>query len=93
MDIFNQKYNELFEISKELLPYYEVDKIKPYSVYVWSKEECDDLGENLFDIESNKIVFYNNQHKIIEESLPIIARIQDKLKEIEELSKKKINNN
>lgn len=72
-------------MSKELLPYYDIDKIKPYSVYVWSKEEPDDFGENLFDIEANNIYFYNKQHEIIKDALLVIAKIQCKLKEIEKL--------
>lgn len=69
-------------ISDEILPYYDIDKVKPYSVYIWSKEELDDFGENLFDIEADKIVFYNQQHRIIEEAMPVIQKIQCKLKEI-----------
>ena len=79
-------YEELLEVSKELLTYYDIDKIKTYSVYVWSKEELDDFGENLFDIGANEIVFYNKEHKIIKDALPIIEKIQCKLQEIEKLN-------
>ena len=79
-------YDELIEITKEILPYYDIDKAKPYSVYIWSKEDENDptdWGSNVFDINANEIVFYDKNHKIIEEALPIINKIQYKLKEIE----------
>lgn len=79
-------YEELLEISRELLPYYDIDKVKTHSVYVWSKEELDDFWENLFDIEANEIVFYNKEHKIIKDALPIIEKIQYKLQEIKKLN-------
>ena len=81
---FNQLYEELIQSAYELLPYYDIDKIKYYSVYVWSKETTDDFGENLFDIESNDIIFYNKEHKILKDALPTIEKIQAKLKEIDD---------
>ena len=33
-------------------------------------------------ITKDELVFYKKEHKIIEDALPIIKRIQDKLKEI-----------
>lgn len=89
MDKFSQLYEELIVISNEILPYYDIDKIKPYSVYIWSKEEPNDFGENLFDIEANRVVFYNEQHEIINDAMPIIKKIQYKLKEIENYINKK----
>ena len=82
-DKFNELYKELIDISNELLDYYDIDKIKYYGVYVWSKETLDDFGENLFDILSDKVIFYNEQHKITEDAIPVIEKIQSKLKEIE----------
>lgn len=29
-------YKELRQAVKEIEPYYDVDKIKPYSVYIWT---------------------------------------------------------
>ena len=84
---FNKLYEELIEISKEILPYYDIDKVKPYSVYVWSKEVDDDFGENLFDIEADKIVFYNDRHELDKEALPVINKIQSKLRELRNLTK------
>lgn len=71
---------ELAEISKEILPYYDLDKIKYNSVYIWTKGED---GKNVFDIQADKIVFYEDNHKIIEEAKFIIKRIQRKLRKIE----------
>lgn len=85
---YYELYEELVEISKEILRYYDIDKIKPFAVYIWTKpyDENDD-GENVFDIYDDEIVFYNKEHKIIEEALPIINSIQCKLKEIGSLFK------
>lgn len=80
MSKFDELYNELEEISKELLPYYDIDKVKTYSVYVWTKGEH---GENVFDIQADEIVFYVEDHVIIKEAEPIIERIKLKLIEIE----------
>lgn len=74
-------YDELTEIVDEIRPYYNIDKIKTYAVYVLTKD--DDYGYNVFDIESDKIEFYDKKHQIIEKALPIITKIQNKLKEIE----------
>lgn len=82
---FARLYEELTCISKELLLYYDIDKIKPYSVYVWSKEESDDFGENLFDIGADDIYFYNKEHEIIKDALPVIVKIQSKLKDLQKL--------
>ena len=79
MDKFNFLYNELTEISKGILQYYDIDKIKPYSVYIWTKDED---SKNVFDICDDEIVFYVKDHKILEEAKPIIEQIQLKLKEI-----------
>ena len=83
-----QLYNELRDIVDLLRPYYDIDKIKFYSVYVWSKSGTNDHldSDNLFDIQAKDIIFYDKQHKIIEETLPIITMIQEKLREIETCS-------
>lgn len=79
MNDFNDLYVELEQICKELSIYYDVDKIKPYSVYVFEKG-----GEvNIFDIQANGIVYYESDVVIIKRSLDIIERIQSKLMEIE----------
>lgn len=79
MNKFDFLYNELVQISKDILPYYDIDKIKSYSVYIWTKGKD---GKNVFDIDKDEIIFYVKGHKIIEEAKPIIEKIQLKLKEI-----------
>lgn len=84
-DKFVKSYKELVQIANEIRQYYDIDKVKWYSVYIWTKEsevDDDDWGENVFDIEENEIVFYVKDHVIIEEAKPIIKKIQAKLKEI-----------
>ena len=82
MKDFDSLYEELEQISNDILPYYDIDKIKPWSVYIWTKEED---GDNVFDIMADEIQFYVDDHKIIEEAKPIIKKIQLKLKEIKSL--------
>lgn len=80
MDKIDCLYTELEKIVKEILLYYDVDKVKPYSVYIWTKGEN---GDNVFDIIANEIEFYVKDHIIIEEAKPIIEKIQSKLQEID----------
>lgn len=75
-------YHELRELTDKLKPWYDIDKIKWYSVYIWTKENPDDCGENVFDIWADEIVFYTEDHVIPDEVMPIIQEIQEKLKEI-----------
>lgn len=73
-------YEKLIKAVDELRPYYDIDKIKPYGVYVWMKT---DYQNNVFDIYKNEIYFYNRNHKIPEEALPIIRKIQELLLDLE----------
>lgn len=85
-DKFVKLYKELEHIvNKELKPYYGVDKIKWYSVYVWTKESYPGVydNENVFDILKDEIVFYDKNHVILEEAKPIIKKIQMKLQELD----------
>lgn len=82
-DEFDKYYNSLCEIVQELTKYYDIDKTKTYAVYVWNKDDSLDNQWNVFDIYSNEIVMYDEEHEIIEEAKPIIKRIQDKLKEFD----------
>ena len=85
-DKFVKLYEELEDIvDKELSLYYGVDKIKWYSVYVWTKESyCGAYdNENVFDIMKDEVVFYVKDYMIIEEAKPIIKKIQAKLKELD----------
>lgn len=72
-------YRELYKAVEEIRPYYDVDKTKPYSVYIWTKDTDDSWGENVFDIMKDEIVFYNENHVIPDEVMPIIRNIQSKL--------------
>lgn len=80
---FNDYYDSLCEIASEILPYYDIDKIKTYAVYIWNKADNLEDRWNVFDIYSNEIVMYDKEHEIIEEAKPIIKKIQDKLKEFD----------
>ena len=85
---FWQSYKELTEIVDEIRPYYDVGKIKSYSVYIWTKDnpnadsEDDMHGQNVFDICEDELIFYVEDHVVIEEAKPIIEKIQAKLREI-----------
>ena len=80
---FNDYYDSLCKIANEILPYYDIDKTKTYAVYIWNKADSLDDQWNVFDIYSNEIVMYDEEHEIIEEAKPIIKKIQDKLKEFD----------
>ena len=84
-DGFLKLYEELENIvDEELIPYYGVDKIKWYSVYVWTKESYRGAydGKNVFDVMKDEVVFYDKDHVIPEEVKPIIKKIQMKLREL-----------
>lgn len=83
----NGMYSELWELAHELNPWFDIDKVKPWSVYVWTKDSDDPdgpFGENVFDICSDHIQFYriNNCWQMPNEAIPIIMKIQEKLREI-----------
>lgn len=80
---FNRYYNGLVETVGPLTKYYDIDKVKTYAVYVWNKENENGDQWNVFDIHSDEIVMYDEAHVIIEEAKPIIAKIQEKLKEFD----------
>lgn len=85
---FWQSYKELAGIVDEIRPYYDVDKIKSYSVYIWTKDnlnadnEDDRYGRNVFDICKDELIFYVEDHVVIEEAKPVIEKIQAKLRDI-----------
>lgn len=84
----NGMYDELWALSHELTPWFDIDKVKPYSVYVWTKGTDKDPyyvhGENVFDIFCDRLHFYQctKQWVMPKEAMPIIKKIQDKMKEI-----------
>lgn len=84
----NGMYDELWTLAHELNPWFDIDKVKPWSVYVWTKD-CDDSdcphGENVFDIYKDHLQFYYCAHawQMSDEAMLVIRKIQDKLREIE----------
>lgn len=78
-------FKELRQAVKDIEPYYDVDRIKSYTVYIWTKDTDDDFGENVFDIMNDEIVYYTKDHVIPEEVMPIIKNIQTKLISLIEL--------
>ena len=85
---FWQLYKELTEAVDEIRPYYDVDKVKRGSVYIWTKDNPDAdnedemYGQNVFDICEGELIFYVEDHAVIEEAKIIIEKIQAKLREI-----------
>lgn len=79
MNKIDSLYRELIDLTMEISPYYDFDKIKSYSVYIWTHGKN---GENVFDIFADDIYIYNKNHIIIEDAKPIIDKIQLKLQEI-----------
>lgn len=56
----NGMYDELWALSHELTPWFDIDKVKPYSVYVWTKDtDRPDFvhGENVFDIFHDRLTY------------------------------------
>ena len=89
-DEYLQLYNKLMLVVNEISPYYDVDKIKPTSVYVWTKDGDNDDDKNVFDIHADEIVFYDKEHEIFEEVKPIIKKIQAVLQEFSLLAKENV---
>lgn len=84
-EVYDLLYEELVQIVNEIKPYYKVDKIKTDAVYICTKEGgYMGYGENVFDISYDEIDFYVEDHVIPEEVMPIIKKIQSKLKELDE---------
>lgn len=83
------EYNKLWDISQKLRPYYDIDKVKSWAVFVCSKADEGFFGEDVFDILPNEIIFYNNYkyEDISKEVLPIISEIQNQLQIIENRGK------
>lgn len=78
----NGLYDELRAAAHKLEPWFDIDKVKSYAVYVWTKEPKD---ENVFDIHANYLKFFacDMPWEIPNEAFPIIKEIQEKLREIE----------
>lgn len=86
---YDELMNEIRALANSLSPWFDIDKIKSYGVYVWTKDTDDEVldGENVFDIFPDCIRFYrhDNMYDISAEAMPVIMDIQKKLKEIEEV--------
>ena len=82
----NGMYYRLYDLSTKLKPWFDIDKIKPFAVYVWTKGL---EGENVFDIFAEKIQFYTCEApwEMPNEAMEIIKKIQDVLKEIAEYNR------
>ena len=85
---FDKYYDSLVETVKPLYKYYDIDKVKTYGVYVWNKSNESDDQWNVFDIYSDEITMWDEEHEIIEEAKPIIEKIQLKLKEVDKYKNK-----
>lgn len=84
---YYEEYEKLREVSKEITQWYDIDKVKPYSVYIWTNGENSD---NVFDIDADEIVYYDyegNRHTIIEEAKPTIKKIQKQLKVLDDIAR------
>lgn len=73
---------EIWELGKELSQWYDIDKVKFDSVYIWTNAN-DDTDMNVFDIGVDEIYYYVNDHVIPDEAWPGIRKIQAKLREIQ----------
>ena len=80
---YNGMYNELWNLAHELQPWFDIDKVKSYSVYVWTKDSNDPdrpFGENVFDIYEDYLQFYQctKPWQLPNEAVPIIKKIQER---------------
>lgn len=80
-------FKELCKLAYELEPWFDIDKVKSYSVYVWTKDSDDSenpFGWNVFDIYADRLQFYTcpKSWALPNEAIPIIKKIQEKLAEI-----------
>lgn len=80
----NGMYKELLDLANELSPWFDIDKISWYSVYVWTKDDGDFGGQNVFDIFADYLQFYNSMKpwRLPVEALPVIQKTQEKMREI-----------
>lgn len=78
MEETTNQYKKLWEISQKLKPYYGIDKVKSWAVFVYSKAN----DEDVFDILEDKLIFYNGykEENINKQALAIIKEIQEQLK-------------
>ena len=80
MPNYEELRTELNELAHKLDPWYNVPKVKWYMVSVCTKDE---IFDNVFDILSNGVNWYDESIVVPHEVYPIIGDIQAKMKEIE----------
>lgn len=68
----------VLKITDLLSPYYDVDKVKTYSVYIYDKSS--NWEKNIFDITDCGIAWYTSEQPFVEGSEPIIRGIESFLK-------------
>lgn len=78
--IYEELFTELNELAHELDPWYNIGKVKWYMVCVCTK---DDSNDNIFDILSNGVNWYDEIYVAPSAVYPIIGKIQDKMQEID----------
>lgn len=76
----SEEYRELLELTSKLERWYIINKVTWYVVYVHG---IDDPEINLFDIWSDEVVMFDEEHIIPGKAAYIIQEIQEKLKEID----------
>ena len=83
-DVYKRMYDDLWDVAHEIQPWYDVDKVKWYSVYIWTKDSQDKPygGKNVFDICADEIYYYDEDHSIPDDAWPVIHKIQEKLREL-----------
>lgn len=81
---YDEAYIKLREAAHELEPWFDVDEVKTYGVYVWTKGDDDTFGENVFDIFTDHLQFYpTTEYWVMPiEVWPIIKKIQELLMKV-----------
>ena len=72
-------YKKMRELTDRLSPWYSIDKIKSWAVFIWSKDRPEGYNCNLFDIHKDEICYFSEDHVIPDEAWPIIREIQEML--------------
>lgn len=79
---FDEYYDKLVELVQPLYRWYDIDKVKTYSVFVYTKEETNESW-NVFDINYDGLCFYDekwyNECDIPVGAFPVIRAIQEHL--------------
>lgn len=84
-EIYSRMYSELVPLAHKLDKYYDIDKIKPFGIYVWGPDS-QGKDTNIFDIYSSGIRVWQ-PCSIHPDALPIIAEIIRHLKKMEKYGK------